>query len=90
MIWIKGFFRKATTKVYFFVLCFLFIGIYLLNAFTNYYTNLLNNVFRESTVLYVVGQNDYYNTILQFVKPFLKKITYNAYEISYTKWQNKK
>ena len=63
MIWIKGFFRKATTKVYFFVLCFLFIGIYLLNAFTNYYTNLLNTVFRESTVLYVVGQNDYYNTI---------------------------
>ncbi len=66
MIWIRSFFRKTTTKVYFFVLCFLFIGIYLLNSFTNYYTNLLNNAFRENTVLYVIGQNDYYNTIFQY------------------------
>ena len=66
MIWIKGFFSKTTTKVYLFVLCFLFIGIYLLNSFTNYYTNLLNTVFRENTVLYVIGQNNYYNTISQY------------------------
>ena len=66
MIWIRSFFRKATTKVYLFVLCFLFIGIYLLNSFTNYYTNLLNNAFRENTVLYVIGQNDYYNTISRY------------------------
>lgn len=67
MIWIRSFFRKTTTKVYLFVLCFLFIGIYLLNAFTNYYTNLLNNAFRENTVLYVIGQNDYYNTLSQYI-----------------------
>ena len=66
MIWIRSFFRKTTTKVYLFVLCFLFIGIYLLNSFTNYYTDLLNNAFRENTVLYVIGQNDYYNTISRY------------------------
>ena len=65
-ILLKSFFRKKSTKLYIFILVILNVAIISLMSFVNYYKGLLNEVFVNNTVLYVIGQNDYYKEFSKY------------------------
>lgn len=83
MILLKGFFRKKSTKIFAFITISLMTAIITLMSFINYYKGLLNDSFVNSTVLYVIGQNDYYdiiynhNSVVDIEKILIVKPNYN-------------
>ena len=66
MLLLKGFFRKKSTKLYILILVILNVAIISLMFFVNYYKGLLNEVFVNNTILYVIGQNDYYKEFSKY------------------------
>ena len=57
-ILLKSSFRKKSTKLYILILVILNVAIISLMSFVNYYKGLLNEVFVNNTILYVIGQDD--------------------------------
>lgn len=83
MLLLKGFFRKKSIKIFAFITIILMTAIITLMSFINYYKGLLNDSFVNNTVLYVIGQNDYYdiiynhNSVVDVEKILIVKPNYN-------------
>lgn len=66
MILIKGFFRKLSTKVYLLIFSILLTVIITIMSFINYYTEILDQMYRENSFMVVITKTDYYNKLSSY------------------------
>lgn len=68
MILVKGFFRKLSSKIYLTIFIVLLTSIIVLFSFKNYYTELLNQKYREKSFMVVISDDDYYDKLNGYKK----------------------
>lgn len=66
MILVKGFFRKLSTKVYLLIFSILLTIIIIILSFVNYYTEILDQMYRENSFMVVISKIDYYNKLSSY------------------------
>lgn len=66
MILVKGFFRKLSTKVYLLIFGILLTIIITILSFANYYTEILDQMYRENSFMVVISKTDYYNKLSSY------------------------
>lgn len=65
MILLKGFLRKKSTKIYLAILITLLIAIITLFSLINYYKHQMNEIFEDSSDIFIVSNTDYYNNLIK-------------------------
>ncbi|MDD4831528.1 MAG: hypothetical protein PHR09_01535 [Bacilli bacterium] len=65
MILLKGFLRKKTTRIYLAMLITLLIVIITLFSFINYYHHKMNEIFEDSSEIFIVSKIDYYDNLIK-------------------------
>ncbi len=63
MVLLKGFIRKGTTKIYIVILTGLLITIITLFSIINYYNNKCNEIFKDSSEMFVISTKEFYNNL---------------------------
>lgn len=65
MILLKGFLRKKSTRIYLAMLITLLIVIITLLSFINYYHYKMNEIFEDSSEIFIVSKVDYYDNLVK-------------------------
>mgnify|MGYP004642446291 FL=1 len=63
MLLLKEFFRKKTTKIYFFLFTILFLGIIIFFSFAGYYENLYNDSIKKNSAFIMLSEKDHYEEL---------------------------
>ncbi len=65
MLLLKGFFRKKSTKIYLLLLSTLLVAIITLFTFINYYKLKINEIFEDSSDIFIISNSDYYQPLIK-------------------------
>ena len=63
MLLLKEFFRKKTTKIYFFLFTILFLGIIIFFSFAGYYEKLYNDSIKKNSAFIMLSEKDHYEEL---------------------------
>ena len=63
MLLLKEFFRKKTTKIYFFLFTILFLGIMIFFSFAGYYEKLYNDSIKKNSAFIMLSEKDHYEEL---------------------------
>lgn len=63
MLLLKEFFRKKTTKIYFFLFTILFLGIIIFFCFANYYSELYDHAIKKNSAFVMLSEKDHYDEL---------------------------
>ena len=63
MLLLKEFFRKKTTKIYFFLFTILFLGIIIFFCFANYYSGLYDHAIKKNSAFVMLSEKDHYDEL---------------------------
>lgn len=63
MIYLKGFIRQKSTKLFLFSFTSLLVGIFLLISFIHYYSNLKSNIYKENSYILLISKDNLYDVL---------------------------